>query len=72
MFKHHANATIEDGYKILLRMAVEILRAASLDWNLAERFMGDTEVPVCVFLLFPQAHSYCISVTVARQQRAIT
>lgn len=31
--------------------------------------MGDTEVPVCVFLLFPQAHTYCISVTVARQQR---
>lgn len=31
--------------------------------------MGDTEVPVCVFLLFPQAHIDCISVIVAQQQR---
>ena len=27
--------------------------------------MGDSEV----FVLFPQAHTYCISVTVAQQQR---
>ena len=65
----HANATVEDGYKIILKMAVQILPAASLYWNLAERFMGDTEVPVCLFLLFPEAHTYCISVTVAQQQR---
>lgn len=30
---------------------------------------GDTEVPICVFLLFPPAPSDCISITVAQQRR---
>lgn len=42
---------------------------ATIYWNPAEIFMGDCHVPICVFLLFPQAHTYCISVTVAQQQR---
>lgn len=50
-------------------MTVQILPAARLYWTLAERFTGDTEVQVCVFLLFPQARTYCISATVAQQQR---
>ena len=38
-------------FRILLRMTVQILPVGPY-WNILERFMGDTEVPICVFLLF--------------------
>ena len=59
-------ATVRDGYKIISRMPVKILPACHYLW-----FKGESDVPIMwVFLCyFPPAHTYCISRSVAQQQR---
>lgn len=57
-----SNAAVEDGYKIIQNMAVQSLSPSGLYWRLAERFMGDTEMPVrVVFVVSSGSHLQYLS-----------